>query len=176
MTTPSTPPKVYGETLQSQLAVLLEDQVNTLEAVAGYGRVFSLNGVLKFVGPTGKVSDLSGLGATDAIDTKSDNYTVDAADSGKIIDVDTDAKAITLPATVVGLVVTIRNAGADGTVALNVDPNANDKIQGVDLAGTDDKDLINTKATAKKGDFVTLLGDGADGWWVVAINGTWVLE
>lgn len=108
--------------------------------------------------------------------TKSDNYTVLATDSGKIIDVDTDAKTITLPATVLGLTVTIRNAGADGAVAVTVSPAAADKIVGNGEAGVDNKDIVNTKATAKNGDYVTLVGDGADGWYIQAIKGTWAAE
>lgn len=108
--------------------------------------------------------------------TKSDNYTVLATDSGKIIDVDTDAKTITLPSTVLGLTVTIRNAGADGAVAVTVSPAAADKIVGNGEAGVDNKDIINTKATAKNGDYVTLVGDGVDGWYIQAIKGTWAAE
>ena len=105
-------------------------------------------------------------------ETKSDDYTVDAEDSGKVIHIDTDAKTITLPATTVGLKATFVNDGADGAVAINLSPNAADKIMGPDIAGADDKDLINTKGTAKRGDFVTLVGDGASGWFVTEIRGT----
>lgn len=108
--------------------------------------------------------------------TKSANYTMTAADSGYITDVDTDATTITLPATTVGMVFTIRNIGADGAVGINVSPAAADKIIGIGLTAAADKDLINTKATAKKGDFVTLIGNGVDGWFVVASAGTWARE
>ncbi len=116
------------------------------------------------------------FGGTAPRETKSDNYTVDALDSGKIIYVDTDAKTITLPATDAGLTVTFVNAGSYGTVALTISPNAVDKIMGNDITAADDKDLINTKATAQRGDFVTLVGDGADGWFITAQRGTWARE
>lgn len=109
-------------------------------------------------------------------ETKSDNYTVDELDSGKIIYVDTDAKTITLPATDAGLRVTIVNLGSYGTVAVTIAPNAADKIMGNDITSADDKDLINTKATAQRGDFVTLVGDGADGWFIQAMRGIWARE
>ncbi len=109
-------------------------------------------------------------------ETKSANYTVDAQDSGKVINIDTDAKIMTLPATALGLTVTFRNIGADGGVAINLSPNASDQIIGADLSALDDKDLINTKATAKYGDFVTLIGDGADGWYIQSMQGTWARE
>ena len=116
------------------------------------------------------------FGPTAVRETKSDNYTVDALDSGKIIYVDTDAKVITLPAVEAGIKITLVNAGAFGTTILTIAPNAADMIEGVDLTGADDKDLVNTKATAQRGDFVTLLGANADGWMVTAKRGTWTRE
>ena len=109
-------------------------------------------------------------------ETKTDNYTVDAEDVGKCLNIGTDAKAFTLPATVVGYDVVFRNIGAFGTVALNISPNANDKIMGPDTAGTDNKDQINTKATAQRGDYIHLLGDGANGWFIKRKKGTWAEE
>ncbi|MDV2503089.1 MAG: hypothetical protein RX318_03970 [bacterium] len=110
-------------------------------------------------------------------ETISADKTLDAQDVGKILYVDTDAKTITLPSTVVGYVYTFVNAGADGAVAINISPAAADKIMGPDIAGVDNKDLINTKGTAKKGDRVTIIGDGSLGWYVVApVHGTWAAE
>ena len=116
------------------------------------------------------------FGPNAARETKSDDYTVDALDSGKIIYVDTDAKTITLPATDAGITVTLVNAGSFGTVALTIDPNANDQINGNDITAADNKDYVNTKATAQRGDFVTLVADGTDGWFITAQRGTWARE
>ena len=88
----------------------------------------------------------------------------------------TDAKVFTLPATVAGLEVIIVNDAADGEILMSVSPNANDKIMGPDIAGTDNKDQQNTKATANRGDYIWLVGDGADGWWIRERRGTWVEE
>lgn len=107
---------------------------------------------------------------------KSDNYTVDAQDAGKVIHVDTDAKAITLPATVAGLEVIVVNDGADTEVGVSISPHADDKIMGPDIAGTDNKDQVNTKATAVRGDFMHLVGDGASGWFIKASRGIWAEE
>lgn len=106
------------------------------------------------------------------------NKTLDAQDCGKAFIVTADAKVITLPATASGLgPVAIINGGADGAVAVNISPNANDKIMGPDIAGTDNKDLINTKATAKHWDYVIIRPDVAgNGWSVDAIRGTWATE
>lgn len=109
-------------------------------------------------------------------ETVSDNKTLDAQDVGKVMDVDTDAKTITLPATAAGVLYVIRNAGVDGAVAVTISPNAADKIMGADLAGVDDKDYINTKATAQQGDYVALLGDGSAGWYILNQRGTWAAE
>lgn len=102
--------------------------------------------------------------------------TLDAGDSGVFQIVTVDAKVITLPATVLGLTYTIINGGADGAVLVTVSPNASDKIAGAGLTAADNKDLLNTKATAKKGDMVRLFGDGVDGWFVQEIRGTWARE
>lgn len=108
--------------------------------------------------------------------TKSANYTMTAADSGFVTYIDTDAKVITLPSTAAGLTYTFVNAGADGTVAINISPAAIDQIQGCGLTAADDKDLINTKATAKLGDSVTIVGDATGGWIIQSMVGTWVRE
>lgn len=103
--------------------------------------------------------------------------TLDAQDCGKLFWVDTDAKTITLPAIADGLGgCLIVNGGAFGAVAVNVSPAAADMILGPDMAGVDNKDLINTKATARRGDRVKLdLGD-ADGYVVHDLVGTWAAE
>ncbi len=138
-------------------------------------------GKLQFVAEdTGTVVaelDVTGLEPRDiAKETVSANKTLDAQDSGKIMDVDTDAVVITLPATVVGYIYTIRNVAADGAAKVSIDPDSNDKIIGDDDAGVDDKDLISTKTTAKKGDYIKLIGDGVLGWYVMEKNGTWDAE
>ena len=99
------------------------------------------------------------------------------ADTGKVFFVDTDAKTITLPAIAVPLTATIVNIGAYGTVAVNVSPNASDMIHAPDIAGTNDKDHINTKATARRGDLVRISSPGdADGWQILNQRGVWAQE
>ena len=102
--------------------------------------------------------------------------TLDAQDVGKVQHDLTDNAVITLPATVAGLTFIVQNDAADAGAKLSVSPNANDKIMGPDLAGVDNKDLINTKATSIRGDFVVLVGDGADGFYVTEMRGTWAAE
>lgn len=110
-------------------------------------------------------------------ETVSDNKTLDAEDSGKLFWVDTDAKTITLPAIAAGLSGgLIVNGGAFGTVAVTISPAAADMILGPDITGADDKDLINTKATARRGDRCQLIAGDADGYMVTELVGTWARQ
>jgi len=104
-----------------------------------------------------------------------DGYTVDAEDSGKVLLVQADAKTITLLATTVGITITVMNDMDDGDCLVTVDPDGNDKITGLEYTGTDGGAATNTKATAKRGDFITLFADGSIGWYVMASQGTWVI-
>lgn len=105
------------------------------------------------------------------------NKTADAQDTGKIFFVDTDAVVITLPAIADGLGgLKIVNIAAFAVSGVAVSPAAADMILGPDITGADNKDLINTKATAKRGDYVVVdLGD-ADGYVVTEMAGTWARE
>jgi len=102
--------------------------------------------------------------------------TLDAQDVGKVFIVTADAKTITLPATVAGLRYIICCTVADDGALMSISPNANDKIMGADVAGTDNKDQQLTKATQNRWDYMELVGDGADGWFIVDKRGTWVEE
>tara|TARA_R110002096_G_scaffold150844_1_gene312976 strand:- start:53 stop:463 length:411 start_codon:yes stop_codon:yes gene_type:complete len=108
---------------------------------------------------------------------KTANYTVViTADSGKTLASTLDAIVYTLPSIAVGNTVTFVNMAEDGQAAINISPAA---VDGITYAGTavDNKDLINTKATAKKGDFVTLASlDGVVAWQVVDVRGVWAKE
>lgn len=107
-----------------------------------------------------------------------------ASDSGKIFLVGTDALTITLPATSAGVEYTFINSGADGNNIITISPAAADAIHGtitlgasvVELSGTDNKDLINTKASATTGNSVTIVGDGVVGWYVKNSTGIWASE
>ena len=90
----------------------------------------------------------------------------------------TAATVFTLPAIgVVGQTFWVINGGPDGTL-MTVSPNSNDKFlwDVAGAAGTNDKDIVNTAATAKKGDYVKLAFGSADGWIITELGGTWVDE
>lgn len=111
-----------------------------------------------------------------ASETVSANDTMAEGDSGTVKLIDTDEVVITLPATAPGMTFTFVNAGADGEVGFAISPNSDDKIMGNGLTSANNKDLINTKLTAKKGDYVTLVGDGEDGWYIQSIRGVFTRE
>lgn len=105
--------------------------------------------------------------------------TFDAQDCGKLFCVTDagDGAALTLPAIADGLSgITILAVGGFGTTAVTIDPAAADMILGPDITGADNKDLICTKATQRRGDFVTLAFGDADGYAVVEKRGVWARE
>ena len=110
------------------------------------------------------------------LEDKSASYTVTNADSGKTFTSSTDGVVFTLPAISIGRVFTFVNTGTDGTNTLTISPNASD---GILYAGslTDDKDLINTKATSKVGDFVVCASlNSTAHWTVVDVQGVFAKE
>ncbi|OGA96884.1 MAG: hypothetical protein A3E79_04195 [Burkholderiales bacterium RIFCSPHIGHO2_12_FULL_61_11] len=105
--------------------------------------------------------------------------TFDAQDSGKLFAVTAagDGDALTLPAIADGLNgITILAVDAFGTTQVKIDPAAADMILGPDITGADNKDLLLTKATQRRGDFVTLDFGDADGYAVTEMRGTWARE
>lgn len=105
--------------------------------------------------------------------------TFDAQDDGKLFCCTeaADADALTLPAIADGFGgAVILYVGAFGGAAITISPNSSDMILGPDITGADDKDLILTKATARRGDFVKLEHGDADGYHVTQMRGTWVRE
>lgn len=106
---------------------------------------------------------------------------ITAADNGKIL-LANSANDInfTLPATALNFRVTIGVLTPAGSGKLHkITPVAGDKIQGTNAAGTaldgaDGIALYHTQATAKQGDYVTLVADGAAGYLVLGTQGVWV--
>jgi len=95
---------------------------------------------------------------------KSANYTVDPTNTGEWLWVDTDAVVITLPAVEGINFVRVGNLGAYGTVGVSVAPNAADMIEGPGITAADNKAIVNTKATAQRGDWIEIADGDANGW------------
>lgn len=126
------------------------------------------------------------LGRTTAI-----TETLTIADMGTVIKIATDAKVLTLPTigsspdeAMEGSRITFRNTGADGNNTVTISPVAANRIYGTVAngaadsvaSGALDKDIVNTKATANKGDYITLESDGGTGWYIVGGVGIWASE
>lgn len=131
---------------------------------------------------TGVKSTTGGVTGVRVLATKTATYTVDVpANDGNIVIQDlTDNAVITLPAVAAGNkghVVTLINTAASGAAKVSLAPNAADGIYGtvgaVSSSGTDNKAWNNTKATALKGDYTTLVSDGVNGWWIIGGVGVW---
>lgn len=143
-------------------------------AFVGFVKRFVSSGVVVVEFDAGVFRDP--YGAYTIRETLAANKTLDIEDNGKVFFVNTDAVVVTLPSVATPINAKIVNIGAFGAVKLSIDPAAADKVQGPDLPGTDNKDLINTKATAKRGDFVVLTTGDANGAVVAELRGTWATE
>jgi hypothetical protein len=110
-------------------------------------------------------------------ETFSASATLDIQDTGKTFFVDTDAQTMTLLTYAAATAIRIKvvNIGAYGTVAVSIDPAAGDLISGPDDTGADGGIMVNTKATAQRGDYVVLSSGGDDGYMVEEIQGTWTI-
>lgn len=116
-----------------------------------------------------------------------ENKTLALADCGIVQNVITDAITVTLPATAAGLQFTVRNGGVpksgapagtgdDYSCLVTISPNASDKFSGFAVTPADDKDMLNTKATARVGDELSFYSDGTDGWTIIRAKGTWARQ
>ncbi len=107
---------------------------------------------------------------------KTSAYTVVSnTDAGKTFYIKSSV-TFTLPAIAIGNTFTFVYAGNDAEATLTLSPNASDGISYIGSA-TDDKDLILTQATAKRGDYVTLASlDQTVAWQVTAARGIFAKE
>jgi hypothetical protein len=112
-------------------------------------------------------------------------------DSFQEINVGTDALVLTLPlirTENIGLTYTFRNIGADANNIITIKPNALDAIVGGfpfvtgstasmnRASGTVNKGWINTKATTKLGDWVTIKAVSTTKWYIQGGQGVWASE
>ena len=98
-------------------------------------------------------------------------------DVGKTFVVTGLNKTITLPALSAGAlyIYTIVNGCEDGASLLSILPGTLDGISLI--TQVDDKKLLNTAATSKKGDYVTLSSASLGVFWVVtSMSGVWAKE
>lgn len=101
--------------------------------------------------------------------------TLDSEDSGKLLWCTADI-TITLPAVATPALAKIVNGGAYGTVGVTISPNSSDSLEGPDITAADDKDVINTKATAQRGDSAVIGSVDSAGHTITELKGIWVRE
>ena len=83
-----------------------------------------------------------------------------------------------------GCTIFFRNTGADAAVKLVISPKNTNKIIGsitlsasvFSASGVLDKDVINTKATALKGDWIALRAVSLTEWYIIGGQGIWASE
>lgn len=96
-----------------------------------------------------------------------------ATDVGKVLWITADAQTMTLPS-IEGLSgVVIANAGAYGAIGITVAAGGTDMVEGANITAADAKGLINTKATAQRGDFAEFDYGDANGYAARRVRGTW---
>jgi hypothetical protein len=103
--------------------------------------------------------------------------TLTKVDTGKGFWVDTDAQTLTLlaAAALTSLDIMVMTGGAFGTVGTAVDPNASDLVSGPDDTGADGGIVTNTKATARRGDYIIVSQSGDEGYHVIEKRGIWTI-
>lgn len=120
-------------------------------------------------------------------ETVTTGQTIRVEQSGQVINTATDALVHTLPAIDagnLGMTFRFRNTGADGNNIITISPAAADAIHGTIAnaaadsvsAGALDKDIINTKATANKGDWIELEAVALTEWYITGGVGIWASE
>lgn len=151
-------------------------------------------------GPKDLLALANALDGTSSLDVASRQLLVNGGaaytvGSGAVADADcviltaTDNAVITLPdasPSNAGMRVTVVNSAAAGAAKVSISPHSSDKIFGgihgaatgdlVTFGAVLDKDIVNTKATALKGDYAVLVSDGTLGWYVIGGKGVWASE
>ena len=112
---------------------------------------------------------------------------ISESDLGNDHNVAVDALTIGIPLITsgnLGSTIFFRNTGADAGVKLVISPKNTNKIIGsitlsasvFSASGVLDKDVINTKATALKGDWIALRAVSLTEWYIIGGQGVWASE
>tara|TARA_R110000796_G_scaffold8295_3_gene27447 strand:+ start:229 stop:648 length:420 start_codon:yes stop_codon:yes gene_type:complete len=112
---------------------------------------------------------------------------ISEADLGNDHNVAVDALTIGIPLITsgnLGCTIFFRNTGADANNIVSISPKNTNKIVGgmtqaaavFNASGVLGKDLQNTKATSKKGDWVAIRAVSLTEWYIIGGQGIWVSE
>jgi hypothetical protein len=122
-----------------------------------------------------------GSGGLYSATSGSGTVTLTASDCGNVYSQGTGTTTYALPSTVANCTFTFINGVGGVYAGMQVDPATADQIFGgftlassvVTISDTAGDSINNSNATCVKGDFVKLVGDGADGWFIVGGQGIW---
>lgn len=103
------------------------------------------------------------------------NYNVSAAETGGVFIATAADVIFSLPPTEPDLWYTFVFKVPSGGTGGQVDPDAADKIMGNGFTSADGKSAINSGATDREGDCITLVSD-PDGWFIKSLMGTWARQ
>ena len=112
---------------------------------------------------------------------------ISESDLGNDHNVAVDALTIGIPLITsgnLGCTIFFRNTGADANNIVSISPKNTNKIVGgmtqaaavFNASGVLGKDLQNTKATSKKGDWVAIRAVSLTEWYIIGGQGIWVSE
>lgn len=112
---------------------------------------------------------------------KTADYTITAEDDGKVFAASSSSSLVfTLPSSAAatkGMRVTIITETLPGSgVGTSVSPQPADYIYGNGFTLAANKDAINSAASDRIGDAITLVADGANSWYIESVTGTWARE
>ena len=109
--------------------------------------------------------------------TVAGNNTPASVNNGTMYWFDSDGGTATFPAIAVGVHnVRIINAGAFGTQLVTIDLDGGDMLEGPGITAADGKGMLNTKATARRGDRLDVSMVDAFGYSVENVVGIWARE
>jgi hypothetical protein len=110
-------------------------------------------------------------------ETYSASSSLDVLDTAKGFWVDTDAQTMTLLTYAVGTAidVVVMNGGGFGLIEVNIDVAGADVMHGPDDTGAAGGLTVNTKATARRGDYLKIHTGGDDGYQIAEKRGVWTI-
>ena len=115
------------------------------------------------------------------------NKTLLVSEAGWVQNIKADALTLTLPSTLAGVRIVVRNGGVpptsgavgavgDASMAITLTPASGDGFTGNGFTAAANKGPVNTKATSRVGDEISFIGTGTNSavaWNIDNVKGTW---
>jgi hypothetical protein len=104
--------------------------------------------------------------------------TLTVADNGRTVILNSaSTHTVNLPAATFGLRFSVANQQVPGSGnGVTVHPAGTDVMRGNNFTESAGKGAVNTQATAKVGDAITVVSDGAGAWTIISLVGVWARE